>query len=369
MIRFVMAAALALVAAPASAQAADAALDIGGDVFRAGQTVTLRQDGIDDLFAGAATLRVLSDIAGSAHLAGRRVVADGAVGGDLYAAGMRVEVAGPVAGDVTVMGYEIEVGDVAGDLRASGAEVQVTGEVAGYAVLAGDTVRIAGQIAGDVHVAAGDLDLAREAAIAGTLVLYETEPGRMDLRDGVAGRVERRDVSEWDDRMAEAVPTRRGLFTGYLTGVILVTALAALLAAVMPETLARLRFTVLGQPLRTAWMGALALSVLLGGAILSGLTVIGLLAVPALILAAGLLGFGGYVVGVYALGVAILTRLGRSVPDDFADRAMAAAAGAVAAGAIALLPMLGWLVVLALALAGAGAIAIALVRPRFFAEG
>lgn len=166
--------------------------------------------------------------------------------------------------------------------------------------------------------------------------------------------------------MDEIVPSKRGIFTSFLTGVLMVTALAALLAAVLPETLARLRISVLQQPLRATWIGALSLAVLAGGAILSALTLVGILAAPALVLAALVLGFGGYVVGVYAFGVAILKRLGRAVPDDFGDRAMAAGAGALAAGVISLLPVLGWLFVLALALAGAGSVTISWCNPRFF---
>lgn len=369
MIRLLAPLCLLLCAAlPSAAQEADAMLDIGGDAFRAGRTVTVRSLEVDDLFAAGATVRAATDVAGNAHLAGRKVRVEADVAGDLYAAGMEVTSEGAVAGDATLFGYDVTAGDVGGDLRASGGEVTVSGDVGGYALLAGDEVRIEGAIAGDAQVAAGRLDFGSGASIGGTLTLYEDEAGRIEVPEGIASAVVRRQVEEWDAEMQDVVPTRRSLFARFLIGVLMVTALAALVAAVLPETLARLRFTVLGTPLRSVWIGALTLSVLVGGAILSALTLIGLLAAPAFVLAAVVLGFVGYVVGVYAFGVAIVRRIGRGVPDDFGDRAVAAAAGALAAGVIALLPVLGWLFVLALALAGAGAVAIALVRPRFFTE-
>lgn len=188
------------------------------------------------------------------------------------------------------------------------------------------------------------------------------------MPEGIAAEVVRQEIDHWDDEVKEYVPTRRSLFARFLTGVLVITALAALVAAVLPETLARLRFTVLGQPLRSVWFGALSMSVLIGGAILSAMTLIGLLASPALVLAAVVLAFAGYVVGVYSFGVAIVRRVGRGVPDDFADRAIAGFAGALVAGVIALLPLVGWLFVLALALSGAGAFAIAWLSPRFFTD-
>ena len=147
----------------------------------------------------------------------------------------------------------------------------------------------------------------------------------------------------------------------------MVTVLAALLAALLPGPLAGLRHRVLDQPLRSLWIGAMSVSVLIGGAVVAGLTLIGILAVPFLLLFAALLGFLGYVVGVYALGVSIVNRAGRGMPDGFGDRALAALAGALAAAVVALIPVLGWLFALGLALAGVGAMAIAWANPRFFA--
>ncbi len=59
---------------------------------------------------------------------------------------------------------------------------------------------------------------------------------------------------------------------------------------------------------------------------------------------------------------------GRLEPESIGDRALAAAVGALAVGLIALVPLLGWLFVLAVTLAGIGALCMRLFRPAFFSD-
>ncbi|MCB1396948.1 MAG: hypothetical protein H6898_08490 [Rhodobacter sp.] len=340
---------------------------IGADAFGGGRAVDIDGAGIDDVAAGGGTVDLATDVSGSVHLLGRRVTVEGAVGGDLYAGGMEVRQRGAVAGDVTAMGYSIETGSIGGDLRVWGSSVIVGGPVAGYALLAGDEVRIDGVIAGDARIAARTLDFGPEARVEGVLTLLETDDTQLSVRDGIAARVEHRRISGMDEALDDLAPSPAALVWGFVRGVLVVTVLAALLAALLPGPLAGLRHRVLDQPLRSLWIGAMSVSVLIGGAVVAGLTLIGILAVPFLLLFAALLGFLGYVVGVYALGVSIVNRAGRGMPDGFGDRALAALAGALAAAVVALIPVLGWLFALGLALAGVGAMAIAWANPRFFA--
>jgi hypothetical protein len=59
--------------------------------------------------------------------------------------------------------------------------------------------------------------------------------------------------------------------------------------------------------------------------------------------------------------------IGRGEPETLGARALAALVGATLAGLIALIPLAGWLFVLALVLAGVGAITLRMFRPAFFA--
>ncbi|MDF0601526.1 hypothetical protein P1J78_12345 [Psychromarinibacter sp. C21-152] len=354
-----------------AAQEEAAVFDFGGDAFRAGATVEFGTDGADDLFLAGETVRGRADIAGSAHLAGRRVEMTGAVGGDVYAAGMNVELAGAVTGDATLTGYTVRVGEVGGDLRATGSDVTVRGPVAGYALLAGDTVRIEGTVAGDVNVTARTLDFGPEASIAGVLTLYEETPGAMEIPERVipADRVQRREKEAWQRDVGDMAPvTLWGALWRFVAGVLVVAAVAALAAAVLPESLAAMRRRILDRPLGTLWLGFLLLSALIGSAVVFALTIVGIFVSPAAIFLAVVAGFVGYVLGAYAFGVGLMLLAGRPEPATLGARALAGGLGALLAGLLALIPFLGWLFVLALTLAGVGAMTARLFRPRFFAD-
>lgn len=363
--------ALLLTAATAVAQEDEAVLDFGGDSFRAGSTVVFDTPGTDDLFMAGETVRGDVDIAGSAHMAGRRVTMAGAVGGDAYVAGMDVTLDGTVAGDVTAMGYDVHIGAVGGDLRISGAKLAIDGPVSGYALIGGDDVRIGAVIASDVSLAARELEFTGDARIDGQLILYEEEPGALEIPNSVVPveRIERRDMSEWkhETRRLKVWDWRRAIGK-FVFGVLVVAALAALIAAVVPQTLADMRRALLDRPFRNLWIGFLTQSAVVGSAIIFALTLIGALLTPAVVLLALIGGFAGYVVATYALGVGLMITFGRREPDSIGTRAMAAGVGALTAGIIGLIPLLGWLFVLALVLAGVGAITMRLFRPRFFAQ-
>ena len=149
---------------------------------------------------------------------------------------------------------------------------------------------------------------------------------------------------------------------------IVVAALAALIAALVPERLAEMRRQILARPFHLLWLGFLTQSAVIGAGVLFAMTIIGLLLTPAMVLLALVSGFAGYVVAAYAFGVGLMLAFGRSEPDSIGDRAMAAGVGALAAGIIGLIPFLGWLFVLALVLSGIGAITVRVIRPVFFAD-
>jgi hypothetical protein len=354
-----------IAAAPVAAEDRDEVLDFGGDSFRAGSTVVFDGSGTDDLFMAGETVRGAADITGSAHLAGRKVTMEGAVGRDAYLAGMDVVLEGDVAGDATVAGYDIRVGAVGGDLRASGAKLAIEGPVSGYALIAGEDVRIASVLGGDVSLSARNLDFAEAARIEGRLILYEKNPGSLDVPERVISedRIERRAISDWDSARRE----RRGggwagVIGGFLLGVIVVAAIAALIAAIIPQTLAEMRRSVLARPFRNLGVGFVTQSALVGSAVLFAMTIIGIFLSPASVLIALVAGFAGYVVAVYAFGVGLLLTFGRPEPDSIGQRALAAGTGALVGGIIGLIPIIGWLFVLTLVLAGVGAIVMRIAR-------
>lgn len=366
-------AALVALAGAATAQDQVASFSIGNDRFLAGNGPTHDQPGADDLFMAGEIVTMRAPITGSAHLAGRTIDLGAGVGGDAYIAGMDLIIGGDVAGDISIAGYDLTLdGAVGGDVRATGSQVALSAPVAGYAILSGDRVTLNGAVGGDVQIAARRVEFGPEARIDGTLTLYEQTPGEIEVPASVidTDRVVRVEMSESDWRGADfprVFSWRRMIWT-FLRGVIVVALVAAAIAAVAPNRLADMRRKVLDAPFRSLWFGFLAQSTVLGAALVLLMTVIGIFVAPAALILALLGAFLGYVVAAYSIGVGLLIAIGRGEPDGLGARALAAGAGALIAGLIALIPLLGWLFVLAAVLAGVGAITTHLLRPRFFAD-
>ncbi len=358
---------VSLFAMPVWAQDSSGSFDFGEDTFRAGRSVSHVATGVDDLFMAGDRVTGTADITGSAHLAGRNVTMEGAVGGDAYVAGEEVALRGDVSGDATVAGRTVSVAGVGGDLRMAGSELRLGGDIGGYAMVAGEDVAFDVAVAGDVSLAAQRVDWGDAASIAGQLIVFERVPGALEVPERVipADRIERREIEEWD---GPRPPSLWRAISWFVLGVIVVAALAALIAALVPERLAEMRRQLLARPFRTLWLGFLAQSAVIGAAVLFAMTIIGLLLTPAMVVLALVGGFAGYVVAAYSFGVGLLLAFGRTEPDSIGDRAMAAGVGALAAGIIGMIPFLGWLFVLALVLSGIGAITMRVFRPVFFAD-
>ncbi|MDJ0822459.1 MAG: hypothetical protein QNJ09_11725 [Paracoccaceae bacterium] len=346
------------------------------DAYLAGETVVFEDEGRDDLFVAGERVTLAAPASGTAHVVGRWVDTRAALGGSLYAAGQTVDVEGEVAGDATIFAQEIEVkAPIGGDLRVFASEVEVEAPVGGVLQIAAEFVEWDGPVGGDMAIAVREISFGPDARIDGTLIVFEEDPGALEIPESVApaDRVTRRQIEDWDRQygvgMDDIVPvSRRGLIGGFLMGVLFVTVVAAVVAALAPEMMATLRQSVLQRPGRAVLAGFVGQSVLIGGGILMAMTLIGLFLLPAAILAVILAGFAGYIVGAYALGVGVLRATGRHDPENTADRALAAGVGALAAGIIGLIPILGWIFFLVLMLAGIGACVLRLFRPQFFVD-
>jgi cytoskeletal protein CcmA (bactofilin family) len=368
MIRMLAALAIAVSPFTAAAQERIETLDLGGDRFRVGGEVVLAESGARDVFLGGESVALEAAVEGSAHLAGRRVESAGEVGGDLYGAGVEVRVTGPVAGDATVAGYDVAIeNSVGGNLRAGATNLALRGPVTGAALLSGDGVEIAGPISGDAVVTAETLTFGPEARIDGSLVLYAEEDAAIEVPASVIPpeRVERRAIEGRAHMMSPMEgPGWGALAMGFLLGVLILTALATLVATLAPRGVARLGEIIGAGPLRTLGAGFVTQAALIGSTVLLAATIVGVLLVPVALIAAVVLGFLGYIVGVYRLGVWGIARTGALEPDTFPEYALAALVGALLASLAALVPLLGWLFVMALTLVGVGAIAISMIRPR-----
>ena len=374
--RRTMIAGLLLLAVPAQAQDGDGLFRFGGDVFAAGGALTIDAPDTDDVFAAGQRVDLTVPIAGSAHLAARRVAADAEVAGNLYAVGADVTVTAPVAGDATLAGYDVAVdAAVTGDLRAAGRHVRVAAPVAGSALLAGDTVALDAAVTGDASIDADALDFGPGARVDGRLLLYGDAAADLIVPDGVAAadRVERHPEeprpSFGSGPSSGPLPSGArgwlGIATGFVVGVLILAVLAFLAAIVAPAGMERLGDRIADRPFRTLGIGFLTLAALIGATVLAIMSIIGVLAAPAIMLATVLLCFVGYLVAVYLVGRAVLVWTGQLPPDTTPERALAALTGAAVVSVVALVPFLGWPLILLLTLAGLGALSVAWFRPEF----
>lgn len=355
---------LLIIGAVAHAEEDTVSTTIGEDVFAAG-FAPRHADGVaEDVFIAGNTVSVTAPAMGDAALAGQTVTVSADIGDDLYITAQSINVSGAVGGDANLFGQDIRVGNVGGNLRSAGASVVVDGDVAGYAILGGAYVEITGTIGGDVHLGAERVQFADTASITGTLHIYEDEDNPLEL-DGlnISGvSIERHATEEFPDE------TRGFVLKSFLSGIVVIALIAALIAAVAPQRLAEMRRGLLGSPFRSLWVGFLGLSVLAGAGIIAATTIIGLILLPAFALVAVLTAFAGYVVGAYSLGVGLMLAVGMDEPETLLHRAGAALLGALSAAIVALAPFLGWIFVMALVMIGTGALLQSIFRPRFFAE-
>jgi len=355
----------------AAAQDEPGVFQSGGDVYVGGEAAGYAAPVAGDLFVAGQDAATSAAVAGTAHMIGQTIRVSQPIGQNLYAAGQTIDVTAKVDGNVTAVGQTVTVADVGRNVRAAGQTVTLNGAVAGSAVASGQTVALNGVVAGDLAISAAAVRFGPGATVAGTLTLYSDKPEAIEVPASVAPaeRIQRKTVSDWQAEAPSAMPvSRRTIWRGLLTSIVTVTVLAAILAALMPEGLARIRSTLTGSPARSLWFGFLTLSAAIGAVVVLAMTIIGLLGVPVAIALAVLGGFLGYIVGAYALGVWLLSLIGRDAPAQWIERAGSAAVGAVVIALIGLIPFVGWLAVLALTLAGLGAMCITWFRPAFFAS-
>lgn len=376
MLRSILFLCATLIAAPTFA---DEVYRFGDDAYIAGDNVTLSGDAVDDAFVAGNTVVISAPVNGSAHAGGRSVSVSAPVGQSLYAAGMNVSVSAPVGGDAQLLGDTVLVtAPISGDLRLGAQRAEITAAIGDDALVAAEHILLTETIAGDASLSTKTISFGENARIEGTLYLYADDPDAIEIPAHVvpADRIERHDADAFDPSAdpeggATLQPSAGGWMSwlgGKVTGILILTAMATLIAALAPAFLLNLRERTLETPLRAVWMGFLSISALAGSLFLFALTGYGILLVPASIVLAVLLGVAGYVIGTYILGVGVMGVLNRPLPETLTERAIAALVGAIAITLLALIPVIGWVGMLAVAIAGAGALIIRWFAPGFHTE-
>lgn len=188
-----------------------------------GETVTINEPVVEDLYIAGNTLNVQASVAGDLVAAGRDLEVGADVQGDLLAAGDTLRLNAPVADDARMAGRSVMINDaIGGHLVATGEtillgpdasvadwawlagrELELQGSIGRGSRLAGRTVTLSGEVSGDLTVYANQLILTPTARIGGNLDVHTSNPPQIDNEAQIAGElrvqndVESKPANEW----------------------------------------------------------------------------------------------------------------------------------------------------------------------------
>lgn len=174
-----------------------------------GETVTINQPVLEDLYIAGNTLDVEASVAGDLVAAGRDLVVGAEVQGDVLAAGETIRLNAPIADDVRMAGRSLMINDaVGGHLVATGEtillgpdasvadwawlagrELELEGSIGPGSRLAGRTVTLSGEVSGDLTVYAMQLILTPTARIGGDLNVHTSNAPQIDSEVQIAGEL------------------------------------------------------------------------------------------------------------------------------------------------------------------------------------
>lgn len=250
-----------------------------------------------------------------------------------------------IVGDVTV-----PRGETVNDVVIASGDARISGDVDGNLVVFSGDVLLAGRVDGDVYVADGSTRILRSAEVTGD-VQYGSERPEIALDARVHGDVSQQGFPD----LGGALPWIAG-FAFWLGMTLSVWVLGALLLLIAPRAADALAARSREKIGPTIAIGLAILIVLPLVASLAAITVLGLPLAAVVGLALLPLWAVAYVAAAYALG--------RRILGPARNRMLAFLAGLAILRAVALVPILGWLVGLAAVVFGLGLIGAAIGAAR-----
>lgn len=366
--KIICAVAIGIMAVAATTSLADEALQIGGDAYLAGSNPTMVAPAGRDAFVTGFTATVTGKVEKDLAISGFDVNVDAPVGSDVYAAGFSVDVSGPITEDLTAAGFSVHVRDkaaVGGNVRVTGGNVVLDGPITGSLIASAGSFEFNGTVNGDALLTAGTFSFGSNARINGKLTYYAQEPIAIPATVVAAERVrfERLSATATVRTVGEGVRESTpwfwrgvfGLFSVFLVSLGFLLACAAILFAVAPVRMERLKNDALASPVRIITLGALGLSAMIGLVPVSAMTLIGIPLIPIAILAIIALWVAGYVVGIHSVAARTFAAFGDE-PQSTLGRVAMFAVALIIIAALNFIPVVGWLINLAIMFLGLGTI-------------
>jgi cytoskeletal protein CcmA (bactofilin family) len=323
---------------------------IKGDYFAFGSLAEISGTVNGDVYAFAGQILIDGQVNGDVIAAGGRVRISGAVAQDVRVAGGHITITGNIGRNLTVAAGNVELASsaaVRGGLVGAGGNIDLSAPVGGNSRVAAGTLILSNSIAGDVDAAVGTLRITSKADIRGNVNYWSDQEASISEGARIGGKVSR-----------STPPQRPELWPAVVAGWIFL--LIVSLVSTLILGFLSIRFlpgfhsstvTILKErPWMSLGIGFVSVIVIPVVCLLLLATV---LALPlALILSAAffILLYWARIFAISRIGEAILGRF-RAAPGRFS----AFLVGLIVYYLLALIPVIGWLVIILVVLFGLGA--------------
>ncbi|GEM_PF-1767867 len=224
-----------------------AKMQLGNDIYTAGNFLNVTESVPDDLFIAGNQITVQADVGGDVLAAGSNLTINGAVGDDVRIAGGNVTVNGTIGGDLLLAGGTVYVGPdaviegnlllgggmvriegtIRGNAKVSGEDIVYLGTSTGTADLRGENITLRGSVGGNAIAAAKKLTIDPAARIGGEL-RYWSRSGVQEIGASVAGTSVYDEALKMREPVSEEEPTSAGV-----VGILGIISLFALFSAAL----------------------------------------------------------------------------------------------------------------------------------------
>jgi len=165
---------------------------VEGNLYAAGGQVTILGMVEKDLLVAGGNIVIAGQIVNNAMVAGGTINFTGPVEMDVRVAGGSVNLNNDVGGELLATGGELVIGAdsaITGDAYLAGGEVIIDGNIAGQVRIAAQKVKINGQLEGNVTIEAQEIELGSTAVIGGNFNYQSAKEATIDPAAKVLGQV------------------------------------------------------------------------------------------------------------------------------------------------------------------------------------
>src|SRR3989344_426439 len=347
--------------APASFSAAHSLLassSAPGNAYTAGVSVVVTAPTAGDLSAVGGSIVAAGPVAGDGLLLGGSIRVRAPIAGDLRVIGAKITIVEPVAGDLVAVGYSVnDDGRADGSVFITAVNASVSNGARGPVTVYSNDVFLSGEFSGDVSIVAGGPGGRPQGTVDRGELSYEApETAQIPSSAMIAGGTEYINASYLPDAGTSRILAFASVGVFLLIRILGALILAGLLAGLFPD-LAR----AVTERVYTGRVRSIFLTALLGFAtlvampilfVLLALTFVGVGVALLLFVAYALLVALAFVYAGILLGTMFVRRFVKRDEILWHDGVL----GMLALSLIALVPVIGWLVVLFLSAFTAGAL-------------